>query len=200
MLASRHASKPNSSTSAEPNQPDLLSLLLSLHPHPLPLPLEATDNAGNTPLHHASAWGNLKAIRTLLEVGADPGARNEWSWTPVAYSASVQAEVYFRGLVNNQTGGTVGRNGEVVGRERGGSGGRSARSGSGGDVGSAGSGGSPSNRARGGSGGKMGVRMVRADSLGEQAVANIEGLPRPDGRLRQAMLEVEKGKEREKER
>lgn len=36
----------------------------------------------------------------LLEHGADASARNAWSWTPVSYSASVQAEVYFKGLVN----------------------------------------------------------------------------------------------------
>lgn len=77
----------------------LLSHLLTLSPFPTS-PLAATDTAGNTPLHYASAYGQLKSIRTLLEHGADSSARNAWSWTPVDYSASVQAEVYFKGLVN----------------------------------------------------------------------------------------------------
>lgn len=201
------------SPTPDPTQPDLLSVLLKLHPHPLPLPLEATDNAGNTPLHHASAWGNLKAIRTLLELGADPGARNEWSWTPVAYSASVQAEVYFRGLVNSGNREVVGRNGEILalpaGRERGGSGGRerggsggqgpgqgrNGRSGSDGDarggVTHVGVAGSPSARPRGPSVSKGAVRVVRSDSLGQDSVTNIEGLPKPEGRIRQAMLDAE---------
>lgn len=83
----------------------LLALSLSLSsPSPSPTtspPLvAATDLSGNTALHYASAYGQLKSIRTLLEHGADAAARNAWSWTPVSYSASVQAEVYFKGLVN----------------------------------------------------------------------------------------------------
>jgi len=38
-------------------------------------------------------------LRTLLAAGADSEKRNVWHWTPVSYSATVQAEVYFRGLV-----------------------------------------------------------------------------------------------------
>ena len=82
----------------------LLTHLLALPPTSTPTgptsPLAATDMSGNTALHYASAYGQLKSIRTLLENGADASARNAWSWTPVSYSASVQAEVYFRGLVN----------------------------------------------------------------------------------------------------
>lgn len=77
----------------------LLTHLLTLSPTPTS-PLAAIDTSGNTPLHYASAYGQLKSIRTLLEHGADASARNAWSWTPVNYSASVQAEVYFKGLVN----------------------------------------------------------------------------------------------------
>lgn len=77
----------------------LLTHLLTLSPSPTS-PLASTDTSGNTPLHYASAYGQLKSIRTLLEHGADAAARNAWSWTPVSYSASVQAEVYFKGLVN----------------------------------------------------------------------------------------------------
>ena len=77
----------------------LLTHLITLSPSP-PSPLASTDISGNTPLHYASAYGQLKSIRTLLEHGADASARNAWSWTPVSYSFSVQAEVYFKGLVN----------------------------------------------------------------------------------------------------
>lgn len=64
-----------------------------------PGPLQASDLDGNTALHYASAYGQLKCIRALLEAGADPNRRNAWSWTAVNYSLSVQAEVYFKGLV-----------------------------------------------------------------------------------------------------
>ncbi|KAI9745781.1 MAG: hypothetical protein M4579_007632, partial [Chaenotheca gracillima] len=55
---------------------------------------------GNTALHFASAYGQLKAIRVLLAHGASPTLRNHYSWKPVSYSATVQAEVYFNNLVN----------------------------------------------------------------------------------------------------
>ncbi|SMQ51942.1 unnamed protein product [Zymoseptoria tritici ST99CH_3D7] len=61
--------------------------------------MESRDNEGNTPLHHASASGGLKALRLLLDAGADPTARNFYDWMPVAYSQTVAAEVYFRNLV-----------------------------------------------------------------------------------------------------
>jgi len=84
----------------------LLPTLISLYPVPQhllitrpPIPLQAVDMDGNTALHHAAAYGQLKCIRALLEAGADPGKRNAWNWTAVSYSLSVQAEVYFRGLV-----------------------------------------------------------------------------------------------------
>lgn len=41
-------------------------------------------------------------MRTLLAAGADAGRRNVWSWTAVSYSATVQAEVYLKGLVAEQ--------------------------------------------------------------------------------------------------
>ena len=84
----------------------LLPTLISLYPVPQhllnlrpPVSLQAVDLDGNTALHYASAYGQLKGIRALLEAGADPGKRNAWNWTAVSYSLSVQAEVYFRGLV-----------------------------------------------------------------------------------------------------
>jgi len=57
------------------------------------------DQDGNTPLHHASASGSLKALRILLAAGANPLAKNNYDWTPLAYSQTVAAEVYFKNLV-----------------------------------------------------------------------------------------------------
>jgi len=65
----------------------------------VPSILENADVEGNTALHFASSNGHLLVLRTLLAAGADSEKRNAWSWTPVAYSATVQAEVYFKGLV-----------------------------------------------------------------------------------------------------
>lgn len=76
-----------------------LQILLTFAPSG---PAELLDNAdvdGNTALHFASSNGHLLVLRTLLAAGADSEKRNVWSWTPVAYSATVQAEVYFKGLV-----------------------------------------------------------------------------------------------------
>ncbi|KAG6001067.1 hypothetical protein E4U21_004710 [Claviceps maximensis] len=58
------------------------------------------DLEGNTALHFASSNGNLLGLRTLLAAGADVERRNFWNWTPAAYSATVQAEVYLKALVS----------------------------------------------------------------------------------------------------
>ncbi|KAH8703741.1 ankyrin repeat-containing domain protein [Talaromyces proteolyticus] len=59
-----------------------------------------TDNAGNTALHHASAWGNLKAVRVLLSAGAPPFARNKANHSPLDYSITKQAAQYFQTIVS----------------------------------------------------------------------------------------------------
>ena len=76
----------------------LIPTLLALAPSPVAFLAEA-DLDGNTALHYASAYGHLKCIRMLLQAGASPVARNGFSWTPVSYSSTVAAEVYFRNLV-----------------------------------------------------------------------------------------------------
>ncbi|MCJ1402208.1 26S proteasome non-ATPase regulatory subunit [Xylographa trunciseda] len=76
----------------------LIPILLALAPSPVAFLAEA-DLDGNTALHYASAYGHLKCIRLLLQAGASPVARNGFSWTPVSYSSTVAAEVYFRNLV-----------------------------------------------------------------------------------------------------
>ncbi|QPG94050.1 hypothetical protein C2857_004318 [Epichloe festucae Fl1] len=62
--------------------------------------VQRADLEGNTALHFASSNGNLLGLRTLLAAGADVERRNIWNWTPAAYSATVQAEVYLKGLVS----------------------------------------------------------------------------------------------------
>ncbi|KAF2819672.1 ankyrin [Ophiobolus disseminans] len=61
--------------------------------------LTSSDISGNTALHHASAAGELKALRMLLQFGANPLASNAYSWTPVHYSATPAAEAYFKTLI-----------------------------------------------------------------------------------------------------
>ena len=61
--------------------------------------LHTFDHQGNNALHHASAAGELKALRMLLQYGANPLARNAQSWTPVHYSATPAAEAYFKTLI-----------------------------------------------------------------------------------------------------
>lgn len=63
------------------------------------LAVRNADLEGNTALHFASSNGNLLVLRTLLAAGADAERRNIWSWTAVAYSATVEAEVYLKRLV-----------------------------------------------------------------------------------------------------
>lgn len=62
--------------------------------------VKAKDFRGNTCLHNACAFGNLKAIRALIDAGADPTYENFEGWKPELYSLTVQAEVYYRNLVN----------------------------------------------------------------------------------------------------
>lgn len=69
--------------------------------HPL---LLTTDNLGNTPLHHASAWGHLKVSRLLVDAGLSATTRNTAGWTPIEYSATVAAEVYLRNLMREKLG------------------------------------------------------------------------------------------------
>jgi hypothetical protein len=84
MIASREGALP------------LLPQLLTSNPPAIPT---AHDKDGNTALHYASASGELKALRLLLQFGASPLAENAYSWTPVAYSATTAAEAYFKQLV-----------------------------------------------------------------------------------------------------
>lgn len=77
----------------------VLQLLLTYVPGGAFEAVQRTDLEGNTALHFASSNGNLLGLRTLLSAGADVEKRNVWNWPPAAYSATVQAEVYLKGLV-----------------------------------------------------------------------------------------------------
>ncbi|KAJ9145362.1 Target of rapamycin complex 2 subunit AVO2 [Pleurostoma richardsiae] len=77
----------------------VLQILLTYAPGGAQAAVQRADHEGNTALHFASSNGHLLVLRTLLAAGADAERRNVWSWTAMAYSATVQAEVYLKGLV-----------------------------------------------------------------------------------------------------
>ncbi|OLN87671.1 Target of rapamycin complex 2 subunit AVO2 [Colletotrichum chlorophyti] len=77
----------------------VLQILLTYVPGGAQEAVQRADLDGNTALHFASSNGNLLVLRTLLAAGADAERRNVWSWTAMSYSATVQAEVYLKGLV-----------------------------------------------------------------------------------------------------
>ncbi len=77
----------------------VLQLLLTYIPGGAQAAVQKADIDGNTALHFASSKGHLLVLRTLLAAGADPEKRNIWSWSAVAYSATVQAEVYLKNLI-----------------------------------------------------------------------------------------------------
>ncbi|KAK8178716.1 ankyrin repeat-containing domain protein, partial [Phyllosticta citribraziliensis] len=75
------------------------ALLPTLFSAPYPCSPHAHDNDGNTALHHASAAGELKCLRLLLQAGASPHAVNAYAWTPISYSRTKDAKIYFEELV-----------------------------------------------------------------------------------------------------
>ena len=77
----------------------VVQILLTFAPGGAAAALSQADIDGNTALHFASSNGNLLVLRTLLAAGADADRKNIWNWTAEAYSATVQAEVYLKGLV-----------------------------------------------------------------------------------------------------
>lgn len=79
----------------------VLQILLTFAPAGPASAVQTSDVDGNTALHFASSNGNLLVLRTLLAAGADAEKRNIWSWKAVAYSATVQAEVYLKNLVGD---------------------------------------------------------------------------------------------------
>lgn len=60
---------------------------------------EVMDVLGNTALHYACAYGHLKVMRVLVDHGAGVDHANRQGWTPVSYSCTLDAEMFFRKLV-----------------------------------------------------------------------------------------------------
>jgi ankyrin repeat protein len=48
--------------------------------------VNAPDQAGNTPLHHAAAFGSLATMKLLLDKGADVNAKNKRASTPLHWA------------------------------------------------------------------------------------------------------------------
>ncbi|KAI5287167.1 hypothetical protein KEM52_001716 [Ascosphaera acerosa] len=59
----------------------------------------AVDFEGNSPLHGACAWGNLKSFRLLLGAGAKPNAINRHGFIPLDYAVTASAHKYCRSLM-----------------------------------------------------------------------------------------------------
>jgi ankyrin repeat protein len=55
--------------------------------------VNAQDQAGNTPLHHAAGFGSPATVRLLLEKGADVNARNKRASTPLHWAIPNEAKV-----------------------------------------------------------------------------------------------------------
>ena len=45
--------------------------------------INLSDSSGNTPLHHAAAYGWLECVTLLLKYGTDPSPENLWKSTPL---------------------------------------------------------------------------------------------------------------------
>ncbi|KAL1921053.1 uncharacterized protein VTP21DRAFT_11688 [Calcarisporiella thermophila] len=55
--------------------------------------IDHMDADGNTPLHHASAWGHRKTVSTLIERGCRLAA-NKSGWTALDYAYSMQLRAH----------------------------------------------------------------------------------------------------------
>ncbi|KAI9892590.1 MAG: hypothetical protein M1814_001283 [Vezdaea aestivalis] len=86
-------------------RPPLLACIISGHGELVVPLLEAgaepdeADDEGSTALHHAAAYGDLKAIRTLIQAGADPARRNDRNRLPITWSKTKNVEILFQRLV-----------------------------------------------------------------------------------------------------
>jgi hypothetical protein len=76
----------------------LITAFLALSPALSSL-VVATDKDGSTALHFAAASGHLDCALVLLQAGANPSARNAFSWAPIDYINTVSSEVEFRNIV-----------------------------------------------------------------------------------------------------
>ncbi len=81
----------------KPVDPRLAALLSSIRTGAVTTPdktlINEKDAAGNTPLHHAAGFGNLQTVKLLLEMGADPNAKNRRKSTPLHWAIRDEAKV-----------------------------------------------------------------------------------------------------------
>jgi ankyrin repeat protein len=77
---------------AEGNQPEVISYLVAAGAD-----LEARANAGDTPLHAAAVPGSLQAAQRLIELGANPNARQLPRYEGAGFGASVLDRAASRG-------------------------------------------------------------------------------------------------------
>lgn len=62
--------------------------------------IDAADNQGCTPLHHAAAWGNIDAAALLLTRGCQFSTINKRGWTAVDYSYTPELAAHIRKLAH----------------------------------------------------------------------------------------------------
>ena len=88
---------------AKPVNPKLAALILAIRSGDTksvvkliaasPSLVNAQDNAGATPLHHAAGFGNLATMKLLLDAGASPNAGNKRKSTPLFWALHDDAKV-----------------------------------------------------------------------------------------------------------
>lgn len=74
------------------NNPELAAILAKMADLPGFLGINLSgvndrDPVGDTPLHVAAVWGDVKVGKLLLEAGADPNVHGEYGYTPLHEAA-----------------------------------------------------------------------------------------------------------------
>lgn len=81
----------------QPVDPKVAALLAAVRSEELktvdPALVNARDQGGSTPLHHAAAFGSLKTMQLLLEQGAEVNAKNRRGATPLHWAIHDETKV-----------------------------------------------------------------------------------------------------------